>query len=652
MLVAKLSFRRSNMADLTTLGDYEITRKLASGGMGTVYLARNTKSGREVALKVLSAQMGQDPEYVARFQREAQATAALRHPHVVQVYDTGIVENNRFIAMEYLSGGTLQDEMKKLVIRNEEMPLAQAIQITRQIAGALDYAHKRGLIHRDIKPSNIMLAHDGRYVLTDFGIVMTQGGTKLTKQVETIGTPDYMSPEQIQGHTPDKRSDLYALGIVLYEMLTGTTPFKADNTLAILYKHVNEPPPPISQVRPELSSALQALVNKAIAKEPDKRFQTAGELIQALDRAMLGKSVDVPRSRQNKLIVALAGGMGMALLVAVSAFLVSRGLIGPISPNSLPRATPTVLPTAVVVGGPPPTALPALATATSTLVALVVSAGEPTTVPTPILADPSRIEPSATATLVPATATPLPAPTSTATPLSNEPTLAPLSTTSTEPYIQAVSEQNLVRSGPSTDYSVLGSLPISVTKKVIGKLRTADYDWWLIVFPSADSDYGWVRSDVVKFVSGNPLAVPTAAPYVWTPYKANIVLSPSDAGEIAIGANGRSNTLSVNWSVSGASLMELEITSELNGAYDCPLGNLGAVSPRDAIGRRKVLTLPSNQYNVTFNEPGYYILNFYIRRGDGGEQLVSRNVLVRCNKTFDVTPTVGLEPTSTATPIP
>jgi|GEM_PF-1548535 len=640
------------MADLEQLGDYEIVRVIASGGMGTVYLAKNIKSNREVALKVLSSQMSQDPEFVARFQREAQATAALRHPHVVQVYDTGVVDDNRYIAMEYLSGGTLQKEVQQLIIKNEYMPIARVIQITRQIASALDYAHKRGLIHRDIKPSNIMIAQDGRYVLTDFGIVMTQGGTKLTKAIETIGTPEYMAPEQIQGKTPDKRSDLYSLGIVLYEMLTGTAPFKADNTLAVLYKHVHEPPPTISRVRPELSSAIQALVNKALAKDPEKRFQSAGEFIQALDRSLLGKSVEAPLRRPT-IIRILIGTMGVALLVAIFAILASRGILG-LGANSAARSTPNALPTAAPLGtAQTPEAEPTLTTDTAAATDLVpTSVIEPSATLAPLdTPQPAPTEIVATATLEPTatiafTSTPAP----TETPANREPTPIPISTSNPRAYVQAAANETIVRSGPSVDYEPLGPLPLGVSMPVIGRTRSGDYDWWQITFAQAANGFGWVRDDVVNFVSGNPGLVPTAAPWALTPYSANIRISPSDAGELAIGANGRSKTLAVNWSVSGASLLEMEITGELNGAFDCPAGDVNSVSPKDAVGKRRVLTLPSNEYSVTFNQPGYYVLNFYITRIDGGLQTVSRNVLVGCSRALDITPTATGTITATAIP--
>ena len=636
------------MADLETLGDYEITRRIASGGMGTVYLAKNTKSNREVALKVLSAQMSQDPEFVARFQREAQATAALRHPHVVQVYDTGVVDNNRYIAMEYLSGGTLHDEIKQLIIKNEMMPLARAIQITRQIASALDYAHKRGLVHRDIKPSNIMIAGDGRFVLTDFGIVMTQGGTKLTKNVETIGTPEYMSPEQIQGKIPDKRSDIYSLGIVLYEMLTGTAPFKAENTLAVLYKHVNEAPPPISGVRPELSNAIQALVNKAIAKDPEKRFQTSGEFIQALDRAMLGKSVEAP-SRRPLVIGGLIAVMGLALVVAVAGIVVGRGS----TPAASPKTTVTVLATAALASTP---TLSEVSTAAAEPSATLTSpepttttASEPTSqapsVSTPT-AEPTATQPPTPTT--PPTRTPIPA---TNTPTSREPTPIPISTSSPKAYLQAVANDTIVRSGPSTDYETVGTLPFGVSVPVIGKTKTDEYDWWQVTFPQSSSGFGWVRGDVVSFVGGNPGLVPTAAPWTLTPYSATVRFSPRNSiGEVALGNGGESKTTSLDYEMYGVNALALEITSDLNGDFDCVPGNLASVSPQSAVGKRQSLTLPRGGYVVTVNDPGYYVFSLYVTRVDGSELTITRNVIVGCNRTGNATATPSV--TATVTPIP
>jgi hypothetical protein len=550
--------------------------------------------------------------------------------------------------MEYLSGGTLHDELKKLIIKNEMMPIARAIQITRQIASALDYAHKRGLVHRDIKPSNIMIAGDGRFVLTDFGIVMTQGGTKLTKNVETIGTPEYMSPEQIQGKVPDKRSDVYSLGIVLYEMLTGTAPFKAENTLAVLYKHVNETPAPIANVRPELSNAIQALVDKAIAKEPEKRFQTAGDFIHALDMAMLGKSVEAP-SRRPAVIVGLVGVMTVALIVAVVGIVIGRSglwqaaaaprVTGSASENV--AVTPTLAETATAAdvaepsatsAAPEPTAVNTPETATQ--------APSPQDTPTPEAAPP-------TATQAP---TDTPAPPS-ATPTPREPTPIPISTSSPRAYLQAVAADTIVRSGPSTDYETVGVLPFGVSVPVIGKTRTDEYEWWQVTFPQSSSGFGWVRGDVVSFVGGNPGLVPTAAPWTLTPYSATVRFSPRNSiGEVALGNNGESKTTSLDYEMYGVNALGLEITSDINGDFDCVPGNLASVSPQSAVGKRQTLTLPRGGYVVTINEPGYYVFSLYVTRVDGSELTITRNVIVGCSRIGNSTPTPT--PTVTVTAIP
>ena len=194
----------------TQLGQYQIVDKVATGGFGTVYRARHLTMQRDVALKVLLPNLSEDKQFLERFRREAQATAALRHPHIVEIYDANNVGSHHFLAMEFLLGGNLQGQLQQLRDQHKLMPVDEALRAVRQIASALDYAHTKGFVHRDIKPSNILLDEHGRYVLTDFGIVSAQDArTKLTMNAAALGTPEYMAPEQAQGKPPDARSDLY-----------------------------------------------------------------------------------------------------------------------------------------------------------------------------------------------------------------------------------------------------------------------------------------------------------------------------------------------------------------------------------------------------------------------------------------------------------
>jgi tRNA A-37 threonylcarbamoyl transferase component Bud32 len=269
------------------IGPYEIVDALAKGGMATVFRARHKTLQREVALKLIRNDVGgdDDQQLTERLRREATAVAAIRHPHVVEIYDANVTQEPFYIAMELLSGGSLQTRLRAYAAAGKKMPFDEAVRITREMASALDYAHSRKFVHRDIKPSNVMFAADGRAVLTDFGIVaLKEGITRLTKTQNAIGTPAYMSPEQAKGIAVDGRSDLYSLGIMLYEMLAGTTPFDGGDTpWAMLLKHINEPPPPIVKHRPDTSPALQALLSTALNKQPEARYQTAAQMIAALD---------------------------------------------------------------------------------------------------------------------------------------------------------------------------------------------------------------------------------------------------------------------------------------------------------------------------------------------------------------------------------
>ena len=250
-----------NPTTVSAIGPYLILNRIARGGMGTVYLARHAETQQIVALKLLSPQVGQNAEFLARFRREVNVMLGLRHPNIVEVYDAGVGagadssdDNAYYIAMAYLPYGNLKKEIARYAISGEPFPIDRTLEITRQIALALGYAHQRGLIHRDVKPSNILRAPGEHYVLTDFGIVLDLDATRLTRDptASGIGTPEYMSPEQIEHRQTDARSDVYALGVVLYELIAGVAPFKADSPLVVLMKHVHEAPPPIAGYRADV----------------------------------------------------------------------------------------------------------------------------------------------------------------------------------------------------------------------------------------------------------------------------------------------------------------------------------------------------------------------------------------------------------------
>lgn len=272
------------------LGKYEITERLGRGGMAEVYRAYHAALDRFVAVKLLHPFLADDPEFKQRFEREAQNVARLRHPNIVQVFDFDFDESGEsyYMVMEYVTGSTLKDVMQELHDAGRKLEISRAIEIARDSAKALAYAHQRQMLHRDVKPANLMIEEDGRLVLTDFGIAKIVTGIQTTQSGGMIGTPAYMSPEQGLGETGDERSDLYSLGAILYEMLTGQLPFDADTPLAVILKHLNDPLIPPRQLNSEIPEWLDQVVVKLLAKDPAERFQTADELISALEAGQIG----------------------------------------------------------------------------------------------------------------------------------------------------------------------------------------------------------------------------------------------------------------------------------------------------------------------------------------------------------------------------
>jgi len=275
---------------------YTLIKKINSGGMATVYLATQHSVGRTVALKIMKPSLDKDPEFHQRFQREATIIGQLSHPNIIPIYDIGRHEEFNYISMEFLSHGSLDEKIVKGVAPEF------ALKITMGISAALEHAHSKGYVHRDIKPENILFRGDNSPVLTDFGIARTiKSKANMTQVGAVIGTPYYMSPEQAKGETSDGRSDLYSLGVVLYEMLTGNRPFQADSSLALGIKHIHEQAPNL----PLNLFALQPLMDKLLAKKPEQRFQTARELIDALEPIVTHKSLLVSNNGTIKSLQAI-----------------------------------------------------------------------------------------------------------------------------------------------------------------------------------------------------------------------------------------------------------------------------------------------------------------------------------------------------------
>src|SRR6185437_8757079 len=262
---------------------YELEELVGTGGMSSVYKAHDRLLDRTVALKVLHQQYSTDDEYVEHFRREARSVATLTHPNIVTVIDRGEHGDRQFIVFEYVDG----DNLKRMIERRGPAPVETALELGIQMARALAFAHQNGLVHRDVKPQNVLLNGDGQAKVTDLGIARSldvKGG--LTQTGTVLGTSDYIAPEQARGSRVDAQSDIYSLGAVLYELLTGEVPFPGDNFVAVAMRHINEPPPSVREHRPDVSPRLDAAIRRAMAKEPRDRFRSMDELCAELTASL------------------------------------------------------------------------------------------------------------------------------------------------------------------------------------------------------------------------------------------------------------------------------------------------------------------------------------------------------------------------------
>src|SRR5438094_3330660 len=331
-------------------GRYELEKLVGSGGMSNVFRAHDRLLERTVALKILHEQYTRDEDYVERFRREARAVAQLAHPNIVTVIDRGEQDGRQFIVFEYVDGRNL----KELTARGP-LPIDEAIRLTLQVAHALSFAHERGPGHRDVKPQNVLLKEDGQAEVTDFGIARSLDVHGVTQTGTVLGTSDYIAPEQARGQKVDPKTDIYSLGVVLYELLCGEVPFSGDNFVAVAMRHVNEPVPSVLERRPDCPARLDLVIQRAMSKDPADRFASMDELIVELEACLAaldgrgdeGATMIVPpkpkarraRPRRERrlptaplLLVVLA-----ALLVAGGAYLLSRGDGGvPLAPASSP----------------------------------------------------------------------------------------------------------------------------------------------------------------------------------------------------------------------------------------------------------------------------------------------------------------------------
>ena len=329
----------SQMIGTVLSGRYRLQAKLGSGGMSTVYLARDQTLDRDVAIKVMHREMSEQADQLERFRQEARAVAKLSHPNVVAVIDAGEDRGHPYIVFEYVEGETLKQRISRVGALDPQEALAYAIEIAR----GLTVAHSRNIVHRDIKPQNVLIDPEGRAKLTDFGISRQLEQDGMTATGRVLGTTDYVAPEQAMGHGVDQRSDVYSLGVVLYEMLVGQVPFHADSQVGVAMKHVNEELPDVQRRRPDLSAAAALVVERATSKDPAKRYQEVGEMIDDLSTALeveaaragssTGEATSIldalPPPKRKLSSRARWSWLAIALLVAVGAGAVAlTGIVG------------------------------------------------------------------------------------------------------------------------------------------------------------------------------------------------------------------------------------------------------------------------------------------------------------------------------------
>jgi serine/threonine protein kinase len=432
------------MEDLTgrQFGAYRIVSPLGEGGMAAVYKAYQANMDRYVALKILPSHLARDPQFVGRFEQEAKMVARLQHTNVLPVFDFGQADGYTYIVMPFVETGTLAR-----LLAQGPLPLPRISQVVSQVASALDYAHAKGVVHRDVKPSNVLLDQPGNCLLTDFGIAkMVEGTTSYTQTGAIVGTPAYMSPEQIRGEKLDGRSDIYSLGIILYEMATGRTPFRAETPPAIFVKHLLDPLPPPHLYNANLPESVERVILKALSKDRKDRFQTAGEMAAALSTAVAapGASVAVPPASRRHAATEVArpprpprrfpawGLPAIGLLALAGVLVILYGALagrdrdgspsallahltpaaGPSSIQSSPTAQePALLATATVFTATslPPTAAvttPPAATSTSPPTSLPTPTPLTTRTPSPSPTELPSSTPTATSTLTPTPVTP------------------------------------------------------------------------------------------------------------------------------------------------------------------------------------------------------------------------------------------------------
>lgn len=505
-----------------TLGGYRITQQIGLGGMATVFKAYQPSMDRYVAFKVISTHLAQDPTFVQRFQQEAKVIAKLEHTYILPVYDHGEDDGYLYLVMRFIEGGTLTQRLKQ-----GPLSFAEIQRFVTQIGSALEYAHQRGVVHRDFKPSNVLIDHQGDHYLSDFGIARMVEGTLQLTGSSVLGTPHYMAPEQGQSAKVDHRADIYAMGVVIYQMVTGQVPFDADTPFAIVLKHVSEPLPLPRALKPDLPEAVERVILKALAKNPQDRFQSMANLVTAFEQAVQGLSVDEnltiasapPPDENAPTVMSVATPTAVPprrkqfpwwMPVAGLALVVGAAAIIWLGWRWVPQPDGVVTPTS-----------PQESFLLATRVAATLFAGQtsqaraftPTFTPTPAPTD----------TLSP-TATPPPTPTPTPTPIPAVPDAV------------VGGQGSEVRAGPGAEYDIIAQAQPNELLQVTG--RNTGGDWLEVVKP--DGGRGWISIlrlrvnillDQVPLVTLPPTATPSL-PATSTPRPASLATPVATATSV------------------------------------------------------------------------------------------------------------------------
>ncbi len=527
------------------LGKYRIVERVGRGGMAQVFKAYHPDLDRFVAIKLLHQFLAEDPEFKTRFKHEAQNVAKLRYPNVLQVYDFDFDEASEsyYMVTEFIEGPTLKSLLLDLASEGKRLPLAETVRICRDVGRALAYAHARGMIHRDVKPANVMIDADGRIVLTDFGIAKILGGsTGLTASGALMGTPAYMPPELGLGGVGDHRADLYSLGVMLYEMATGKLPYEANTPLSVVYMHVNDPLPPPSSVNPDIPRGLELVINRAMAKKPEERYQSADEFIDDLqDLGAVAQQEEAPpktaavpaqprpaapakptpaapppvaptdttrprptpagkapaepveeERRRPVLLYGIVALVAVAIIAAGAALLLGGGGGGLSDTDATATADRAASQTAQAVAqlteeaaSETPTFTPATETATRTPTTAAATATSTVTVPPPTATKTATPAPTDTATRSPtATATPTVPPSATATP---EPAVA---------VVQGFGER-FVREGPGESYRTVGTVSGGAEVPIIARASDIDSQVWYLIQPPEGAP-AWIAGFAVR----------------------------------------------------------------------------------------------------------------------------------------------------------